>query len=294
MKVGFIGLGNMGAGIARNLQQAGFDLTVWNRTQTKMRPLLASGASGAASVAEAARGADLVITSLMDDASVEQVLCGDGKMLAAMRQGAIHLCVTTISPRFAAELEKLHERHGTRYVSGPVVGRPDAAEAGALVTFLAGEADAVEAVVPVCEAYCKKVIPLAAKPQAANVMKLALNYVAIASIEAMSEAYAMVEANGMGTGLLSNMLATQVYAHPALQMYAQKIARREFLGEAGFAMTGGLKDVRMMIEAAKLKGVDLDIAKAVEGKMMEAVNRGMGGQDWSAIYEITRARAGLG
>jgi len=284
----------MGAGMARNLQQAGFDLTVWNRTQTKMRPLLESGASGAASVAEAARGADLVITSLMDDASVEQVLCGDGKMLAAMRQGAIHLCVTTISPRFAAELEKLHESHGTRYVSGPVVGRPDAAEAGALVTFLAGEADAVEAIVPVCEAYCEKVIPLAGKPQAANVMKLALNYVAIASIEAMSEAYAMVEANGMDTGLLSKMLATQVYAHPALQMYAQKIARREFLGEAGFAMTGGLKDVRMMIEAAKLKGVDLDIAKAVEGKMMEAVNRGMGGQDWSAIYEITRARAGLG
>lgn len=293
MKVGFIGLGNMGSGVALNVQKAGFDLTVWNRTQSKMRSLLDSGAQGASSAAQAASDADVVITSLMDDASVRNLLTGDPGVLAAMKPGAIHLCITTISPQFAAELKQLHEAHGTRYVSGPVVGRPDAAEEGSLVTLLAGHADAVEEVVPLCEAYCKKVIPLPAEPQAANVMKLALNYMAIASIEAMAEAYALVESNGMDTGLLSNMLAAQVYAHPALQMYAQKIAQRDFHGEAGFAMTGGLKDVRMMIEAAKGAGVDLDIARTIEGKMMEAVNRGMADKDWSAIYEITRMRAGL-
>jgi len=293
MKVAIIGLGNMGSGIARNILKAGYDLTIWNRTRSKMTPLLQLGAKGAASAAEAASGADLVISALMDDASIEQMLVGSGQVLRAMKPGAIHLCAATISPRFAAVLKKLHEENDTRYVSGPVLGRPDAAEEGSLVTLLAGDSDALEQVKQVSETYCAQVISLPGEPQSANVMKLGLNYMVAASIEAMSEAYALVEANGGDTGLMANILASQFYAHPAPKMYAQKIVQREFQGAAGFALTGGLKDIRLMIDAAREQGVDLDIAKAIEGKMIEAVNKGLGDKDWSAIYEITRSRAGL-
>ena len=293
MKVAVIGLGNMGSGIARNILKAGFELTIWNRTQSKMSPLLELGAKGAASAAEAASNADLVITTLMDDASIEQMLVGSGRVLQAMQPAAIHLCAATISPRFAAALKNLHQENDTRYVSGPVLGRPDAADEGSLITLLAGDSDAVEEVAQVCEAYCAQVIPLTGEPQSANVMKLGLNFMVAVSIEAMAEAYALVEANGGETGLLANILATQFFAHPAPRMYAQKIVTRDFDGAAGFALTGGLKDIRLMIDAARDKGVDLDIAKAIEGKMIEAVNKGLGDKDWSAIYEVTRDRAGL-
>jgi len=283
----------MGSGIARNILKAGYDLTVWNRTQSKMTPLLELGARGAASPAEAASDADLVISSLMDDASIEQILVGSGAVLHSMKPGAIHLCAATISPRFAAALKKLHEENDTYYVSGPVLGRPDAAEDGSLVTLIAGDPKTLEQVKQVCEVYCAQVISLPGEPQSANVMKLGLNYMVAASIEAMSEAYALVEANGGDTGLMANILASQFYAHPAPRMYAQKIVRRDFHGEAGFALTGGLKDIRLMIDAARDHGVDLDIAKAIEGKMIEAVNKGLGNKDWSAIYEVTRSRANL-
>jgi len=293
VKVSFIGLGNMGSGMAKNILDAGFDLTVWNRTQSKMTPFLEAGAMGTPTASEAVVDSDLLITSLMDDSSIEQLLVGEGNVLQALKPGAIHLCVTTISPHFATCLEALHDEHGTRYVSGPVVGRPDAAADGTLITLLAGNTNAVAKITPVCEAYCKKLISISEQPHAANVTKLGMNYMAISSIEAMSEVYALVDANGVDTGFLADFFAAQFYAHPILKMYAKKIEGRDFHGDAGFAMTSGLKDVRLMIEAAAEQGVYLDFAKTIEGKMMEALNKGMGNKDWSSIYEITRERAGL-
>lgn len=293
MKIAFIGLGNMGAGIAGNILRSGFDLTVWNRTASKMAPLVEVGAKGASTAADAVKDADVVVTSLMDDRSINDLLVGEHKMLGALKPGAVHLCVTTISPSFASELRKLHTSRGTEYVSGPVVGRPDAADDGSLITLLAGRADSVERVHPVADSYCAQVVVAGDEPHAANVLKLGMNYMAIASIEAMSEVYALLEANGVDAEFLAGFFASKFYAHPALKMYAKKIQSRDFQGPAGFAMTSGLKDVRLMISAANEEGVDLDIAKIIEGKMMEAINKGGAAKDWSAIYEVTRERAGL-
>ena len=293
MKITFIGLGNMGSGIAKNIQDAGFDLTLWNRTPSKMEPFLEKGAKGASTAAEAVADADVVITSLLDDKSIDELLVGGGDVLSSMKPGAIHLCVTTISPKFATYLNELHKEHGTQYLSGPVAGRPDAAESGTLTTFLAGNADAAAKVTPVCESYSAKVAFVSEEPQVANLTKLAMNYLAIASIEAMSEAYAMMEANGVDVSFLSDVYASSLFAHPALKMYAKKIAKRDFHGEAGFTMTTGLKDVRLMISTAKDQGVYLDIAHIIEGKMMDSINNGMEKKDWSTIYEITRSRSGL-
>ncbi len=283
----------MGGGIAGNIHAAGLDLTVWNRTRSKMEGLLESGAKGADTAAEAVADADLVITCLMDDASIEQLLVGDADVLNAMQPEAIHLCITTISPRFASVLNDLHKQHGTQYVSGPVVGRPDAAADGSLMTLLAGGEETIARIKPVCKTYCKEIVVVSEEPQAANVLKLGMNYMAISAIEAMSEVYALVEANGVDTELLAGFLAAKFYAHPALKMYAKKIQSRDFHGKGGFAMSGGLKDVQLMIEAARDKGVDLDFANAIEDKMKEAINKGMASKDWSAIYEITRDRAGM-
>src|SRR5690349_10032477 len=110
MKVAFVGLGNMGSGMAACVLKAGFDLTVFNRSPGKMEPLLAAGAKGGASVADTVRGADVVVTSLMDDKSVFDTL--EAGLLGAMRPGAIHLGATTVSPECADDLARIHEDAG--------------------------------------------------------------------------------------------------------------------------------------------------------------------------------------
>ena len=123
-KIALIGLGRMGSGIAANIVKHGMELTVWNRTASKMAPLVAMGAKAAESAKQAAAAADIVVTSLMDDKSIIGTLNGEDGILAGLRPGSSHLCVTTISPDFADELTRIHSEHGSYYVSGPVVGRP--------------------------------------------------------------------------------------------------------------------------------------------------------------------------
>src|ERR1700693_3519793 len=139
LSVACIGLGRMGSGIARNIQNAGFRLTVFNRTTEKMKPLVEAGATAASTPREAAASADIVVTNLMDDASVLGAVSGDNGILAGMRPGTIHIGTTTISPSLSTRLGELHAAHGSHYVAGPVAGRPDAAAAGQLLTFVAGQ-----------------------------------------------------------------------------------------------------------------------------------------------------------
>jgi 3-hydroxyisobutyrate dehydrogenase-like beta-hydroxyacid dehydrogenase len=291
MKVAFLGLGNMGTGIASNILKGGFYLAVWNRTQAKMQPLTDNGARGAADPKEAVHGADLVITCLMDDQSILDNLEGEEGFLSGMKEGATHLCVTTISPPCADKLAAIHRDHGSHFVAGPVLGRPDAAAAGELRTFLAGDAQGIETATPVCEAYTDAVIPIGDKPSNAASLKLCINYSLISIIEMMGEVYTCADKAGLDLDLLQ-MLYQSMFEHPVLKMYAGKIRGREF-DDGGFRMTGGLKDVRLMLQAAQEFGTQFEIGNIIEAKMLTALEQGMQDMDWSAIYEISRQQAGL-
>jgi len=292
MKIAFLGLGNMGSGIAACIQKAGFDLTVWNRTAAKADALVAAGAKRAATAREAVANADIVITSLMDDRSILDMLSGEGGILSALKPGAVHLCVTTISPVCADSLAKLHREHGTRYVSGPVIGRPDAAAAGQLATYLGGDADAVASVKPICASYARMVVEISELPPVANSMKLCINYTAISIIELMGEVYAFAEKTGVDLKFPQQFF-DMAFAHPAMKMYAEKTRKREFSSEAGFAMPAGLKDVRLMLASAGDAGVKLEIGQIIERKMLAAISSDLGEADWSAICEVTRRESGL-
>lgn len=177
MNITFLGLGRMGTGMATRLATTGeHKLTVWNRSPDKALPFAELGARVATGPDEAVCDAELVITSLLDDKSVEALFNDQSAVLRAMRQEAIHLCVTTISPDCANRLQALHAAHDSRYVSGPVVGRPDASAAGKLVQFLAGDASAVMVAEPVCRAFAEHVIPLQGPASAANSQKLCINF----------------------------------------------------------------------------------------------------------------------
>jgi len=293
MKIAFIGLGNMGTGIAQCILKSGHDLIVWNRTATKADPLVALGARAATTAREAAAVADVVITSLMDDKSVLDVVqAGDG-VLAGMRPDAVHACVTTISPECADELESLHRGHGSFYVSAPMAGRPDAAASGRLASFLGGPANAVERLMPACKSYSTSVTVISERPRMANVMKLAINYNVISTIELISQSYIFAEKCGLSLEHLRNFYQQLWFAHPAPKMYAEKLLKRDFAGRGGFVMTGGLKDVRLMLSTAAEAGTKLEFGEIAERNLSNAVDNGMGERDWSAIHELAREKAGL-
>ncbi len=157
MKLGFLGLGSMGKGIAGRLIAAGHDVVVWNRSRGAVDALVAEGAHAAASVADAAR-CEVMHSMLADDASLRAVLI-DGGALDAMAKGAVHVNHATISVAFAKELAAMHRERGVGYVASPVFGRPDAAAAGKLHVLAAGAESDVARVRPLLEAIGQSVWP---------------------------------------------------------------------------------------------------------------------------------------
>jgi len=235
--VAFIGLGKMGAAMAANLQKAGYSLTVWNRSADKAAPLVAVGARLTASPAEAARAADIIISSLADDASFMAVVDGPDGLAAGLRPGAIHFGTSTVSPELSEQLARQHAGRGAHYLAGPVLGRVPAAVAAQLVTFVAGEAEAIETARPVITTYAPMMLVVGERHGQASVTK---------------------------------------------------VADRDF-DDAGFTAAGGLKDVRLMIDAATAAGQKLTSAEAVRAKLEAALARGWKDKDWSCLTEIDRA-----
>src|SRR5947209_15616285 len=147
MKVGFIGLGQMGAGMAANLLKAGHEVTVYNRTRTKAEALVRRGAKGADTIAGACRG-DAVFTMLANDDAVEAVVFGEDGILDSLPAGAVHVSSSTISVGLAERLTAAHADVGQGFVAGPVFGRPEIAAAGKLYVLAAGEQAAGQAAAP--------------------------------------------------------------------------------------------------------------------------------------------------
>jgi 3-hydroxyisobutyrate dehydrogenase-like beta-hydroxyacid dehydrogenase len=290
-RVGFIGLGRMGAAMARNILKAGFDLTVYNRTQAKMKPLVDEGAAGADSPREAASGADAVLTCLMDDCSVLDSVNGEEGLLAGLRRGAVHVGTTTVSPRCASQLAELHAARGSHYVAAPVAGRPDAAEAGQLLTFTAGDEEVIAKCERLFRAYSQAAMRVAPEHGVANSLKIAINYMGVSFLELMGELYAFGERSGIEPRFLDLLMKT-MFGPPALHAYADRIRTRDF-DDVGFELVSGLKDVELMLEASREARVAFPYANIIHDKLLAAIAHGLGKKDWSAFYEVTRMNAGL-
>jgi 3-hydroxyisobutyrate dehydrogenase-like beta-hydroxyacid dehydrogenase len=278
----------MGSGIARNIQNAGFGLTVFNRTTEKMKPLVEAGAAAACTPREAAAAADIVVTNLMDDASVLGAVSGDNGILAGMRPDAIHIGTTTISPSLSTRLGELHAAQGSHYVAGPVAGRPDAAAAGKLFTFVAGKPEWLERCRPVMDAYANRIIPMGEDPAIAMSMKLVGNFMVASLIELIGEAYVFAECRGVDPSIITNMFKQFI---PAAGEYVDRIGTRDF-GRAGFTLDGGTKDITLILQAAAEVHAPLSYASVVRDKCLAAQARGMGQMDWSVMTETSRFDAG--
>ncbi len=290
MDIGFIGLGNMGRGMAANLVNAGHHVTVYNRSPGKAEALTDRGATRADTVAEACRG-EVVVTMLADDGAVDDVVFGEEGVLASLAPDAVHVSSSTISVALSQRLTTAHTEAGQQYVAAPVFGRPEAAAAAKLFVVAAGAPEVLERLTPLFDAIGQRTFVVSEQPEAANLVKLSGNFLIASVIESLGEAIALVGKAGVDPLHYVDILTSTLFSAPAYQTYGGLIARGEF-EPAGFAATLGLKDVRLVLAAAEELAVPLPVASLLRDRFLALLADGRGHQDWSAIATLAGRDAG--
>lgn len=290
--LGFIGTGSMGDPMARNLLAAGYPLRVYNRTPEKAQPLANQGAHVVSRPSDVVEPGGIVVTMVSNDAALEAVTTGDGGVLERLGPEGIHLVTSTVAPATAAKLVPLHAERGATYVAAPVFGRPDAAAAKKLWVVLAGPQAARERVRPVLRAIGQAVFEVGDEPPLANVVKLCGNFLIVAAMEAMAEAFTMAEKNGVSRETVYNALTQSTFANPLYQNYGRMIAEHHYT-PAGFQLALGLKDVSLALQTAAGAQVPMPLASLLRDRLTAQVAKGRADLDWSALALGVSEDAGL-
>jgi 3-hydroxyisobutyrate dehydrogenase-like beta-hydroxyacid dehydrogenase len=292
MKIGFIGLGNMGSGIAANLLKNGHEVTVYNRTATKSEPLVKQGAHHAAQIADACRG-EVVMTMLADDHALESIAFADHGIVDSLGKNAVHISLSTISVALSQKLTTVHAERGQRFISAPVFGRPEAAAAAKLFVTVAGAPAAIDQCQPLFDAIGQKTFRFGNHPPDANLVKLSGNFLISSVIEALAEAMALVSKAGLDQHQYLDFLTSTLFSAPVYKTYGAIIADKKF-EPAGFAAPLGLKDNRLVIAAAEDLRVPMPLAGLIYNRFLTLLARGGESLDWSAISLIAAEDSGQG
>lgn len=291
MKVGFIGLGNMGRAMVRNLHKAGHDVIVYNRTKSKAEELKAEGVTVAVKKADACRG-DAVITMLSDDSALREIVLSEEGIIHSLQPGTVHVSMSTISVDLSKHLTAEHTKSGHSYVAAPVFGRPEAAEAAKLYILAAGPADAVKKCMPLFDSMGQKTFVVGDSPFEANVVKLAGNFLVASLIESLGEAFALIRKSGVGQDRFLEVLTNSVFASPVVKTYGGIIAGERYK-PAGFKLPLGLKDIELVLEAAEGAKTPMPAASMIRDHLLTAMARDYGDLDWSSIALLAAENAGL-
>jgi 3-hydroxyisobutyrate dehydrogenase-like beta-hydroxyacid dehydrogenase len=292
MKVGFIGLGQMGSGMARNLIKAGHTLAVYNRTRSRAEELQTLGAKIAGTPAEAATDAEALITMLADDRAVEDVIFAPGNAIQSLPAGAAHVSMSTISVALSRGLAAAHRERQQQYVAAPVFGRPEAAAAAQLFIVAAGPDEQIERIRPLLDAMGRKTFPAGEEASAANLIKITGNFMISTMIESLAESFALVRKYGLDPNTFLEVITGSLFTAPVYRNYGSMIAAEKF-EPAGFKMPLGLKDNRLLLAAAEEAAVPMPMASLVRDRFMAALAQGLGEADWSAIARVSYRNAGL-
>lgn len=278
--VAFLGIGQMGTPMATRLLNAGFALRAWNRSPARAESLAKAGATVATSPADAARGADFVITMLPDGPTVESVMCGEKGALSTMSKEALWLQMSTVGVQWCQRLADAAKQHGVRYLDSPVSGSVAPATNGTLVTLASGPRDLEKAVTPVFEAMGR--IVWLGDVGAGSAAKLVLNNWLADIVETTVEMIRFSSALGLDPHAIIDLLDGLPIGSPfgvakARQMLAGDVA-------SSFALKHALKDVDLALATAHEHGVSLRVSESFAEAWHRAVDNGFGDDDVSAVY----------
>jgi 3-hydroxyisobutyrate dehydrogenase-like beta-hydroxyacid dehydrogenase len=292
MKIGFLGLGAMGTPMALRLIAAGHELSVWNRTEGRTKPLLREGAIAAATPAEAELGADAVITMLFDDEANEQVLFGPNGLLDALEPGSLHISCSTISVALSERLTAEHARRGIDFVAAPVFGRPNVAAEGRLWIVVAGSDAAIQRARPVLEPLSRGISVIGSEPRQAHALKLGGNFLISAMIHSLSEAFVYAEAQGIEPATFLEAVNSALFQSPFYAAYGNVMLHPP--ENAGATIALGMKDIRLLREAAAGTKTRLSLADTLAEIFGQAQEAGLGNEDWAVgQYRMAQRRGSV-
>ncbi len=285
MNVGWIGLGAMGAAMARNLLGGGDTLRVWNRDASKTGPLTAQGATAVEKPVDLS-DCDVVFAMLANDAATRETVLDSG-LVDALAKTATFVNCATISISFANDLATRFREAGVAYVAAPVLGRPDAAAAAKLNIIAAGDDAAIARVQPLLDRIGQKTYRAGREAASANAIKIGANFLIASAIESLGEAFAIAKTNDVDPALLHEIVTGTIFAgSPVYKNYGTQIIQECF--EPGFALALGLKDVGLALQAGEAAGIALPVAQTLSVAFARAVDAGDGDKDWTAVTRRLR------
>jgi 3-hydroxyisobutyrate dehydrogenase-like beta-hydroxyacid dehydrogenase len=290
MKVGFIGLGNMGGPMARNLLAAGFPLTVHNRSPAKAEALAALGASVAGSPAEVARASDVVLACLPTVRDVDDVFLNAEGLLAGSRPGQVLADHSTVDIATTRRIAEVARARGGAFLDAPISGGPKGAEDGSLAIMVGGDAEAYAKALPVFQAMGKTVAHLGPSG-AGTAAKLANQLLVATGTIAICEAFLLAARAGVDLEKLHGVLESSWGASRMLGRNAPFILRREF-GPSPAPVRNLAKDTAIIAALAREHGLDLPLAAAAERVYSELASRGHGEWDITAVLPFLEGGGG--
>jgi 3-hydroxyisobutyrate dehydrogenase-like beta-hydroxyacid dehydrogenase len=289
MRIGFLGLGKMGAPMAHRLIEAGHELAVWNRTEGRTEPLAREGGIVAGTPAEAELGADAVITMLFDDHAHEEVLFGSNGLMEALTPATLHISCSTISVALSERLTREHAKRGIPFVAAPVFGRPNMAEAGKLWIAAAGPADAIERARPILEPLSRGISVVGSEPWQAHALKLGGNFLISTMIQSLSEAFVFAESQGIDPAVFLEAVNSALFQSPFYAAYGNVMLHPP--EHAGASIDLGAKDTRLLREAAASRNARMSLADNLAEIFEEAKRSGLANEDWAVgQYRIAQRR----
>jgi 3-hydroxyisobutyrate dehydrogenase-like beta-hydroxyacid dehydrogenase len=283
MKIGFIGLGNMGTPMAQNLIKAGYQLQVYNRTIAKANELEAASITKCKTPAEAAANVEFVVTMLSEDEILKEAVSGEDGLVHTLQKGAVHISMSTISPETSQLLSGLHEQAGSHYIAAPVFGRPEAAAAKKLFICTSGNTKAKELAKPILEALGQSITDFGEDAGGANVVKIAGNFMILASLEMMAEAFTLAEKNGLDRATVANFFGSTLFNAPIYQNYGKLIANKQY-EPVGFKASLGLKDARLAVKLSQTSETPMPLATLAHNRLLTAIAKGGGNKDWVEAF----------
>jgi 3-hydroxyisobutyrate dehydrogenase len=285
--VALLGLGTMGAGMAANLLKAGFSLSVYNRTVAKARALTDAGARLAATPAEAAKDASVIISMLSDDIASREVWLGSDGALEAAGKGAILIESSTVSPTWIAELAEATSQRGLDLLDAPVTGSRTQAEAGQLSFLVGGSDAALEKTAPVLKAMSKEIIHLGSVGSGAK-MKLINNFLCGVQVASLAEGLTWIERSGLDREKALMVLKSGAPGSPLLGAISTRMASQNYA--VNFLLTLMTKDLLYAQNEAALNNVELKTAEVARSLFEAAIAQGLGNEDMSSVIEPLRKK----
>ena len=285
MKIAILGLGIMGAGMARQLAQKGFDLTVWNRDAAKAAPLAAAGARVAGSAADAARGADMVLAMLANDEASRGIWLGEAGALAAMRADSIAIESSTLTVEWIRELAAAAKTRGIGFLDAPVTGSKAQADSGSLSFLVGGPAELLDRVRPALSAMSGSIAHLGPVGSGA-MMKLINNFLCGVQVASLAEAIAMAERSGLDARQAVAVLGAGSPGSPLVRVVAQRMLDRAY--EPNFFVPLMAKDLGYASQAFARAGIEIKSADVARERFVAADRAGFAQKDIASIIELLR------